>query len=193
MKPGIAVLLIIISLGQTKAQDLQAKGMKVPITVTIFSESISLPNFRNIFKNPNLGIRLGTELYYAKNSSRQLIQTVNLGYYYHKDFQNGLYLSSEFGYRKFFNNAFVDATLGVGYLLVHSALPRYAIKGNDYQRIGSTFGRIMPTLGLGAGYQFNKVAVFSRYELFGETPFGLDGVPALPHKALHVGTRFNLK
>ncbi len=137
--------------------------------------------------------RIGTELYYSKNENRQLIQTINLGYYYHKDFQNGLYLSSEFGYRKFFNRTFVDATVGVGYLLIHSALPRYERNGNDYERIGSTFGRIMPTIGLGAGYQFDKVSVFSRYEMFGETPFGYKGVPALPHKALHVGTRFNLK
>jgi hypothetical protein len=175
------------------AQDSGSKNGNFPLTITLFSESVSLPNFRNIFKNPNLGIRIGTEIYYAKNESRQVIQTINLGYYYHKDFQNGLYLSSEFGYRKFINKAFVDATLGVGYLLIDSALPRYERKGNDYERIGNTFGRIMPTLGLGAGYQFESVSVFSRYEMFGETPFGFNGVPALPHKALHVGTRFNLK
>lgn len=175
------------------AQDPASQKGTLPLTITLFSESVSLPNFRNIFKNPNLGIRIGTELYYSKNENRQLIQTINLGYYYHKDFQNGLYLTSEFGYRKFFNKAFADATVGVGYLLINSALPRYELKGNDYERISSTFGRIMPTIGLGAGYQFDKVSIFSRYEMFGETPFGYKGVPALPHKAFHVGTRFNLK
>jgi hypothetical protein len=78
-------------------------------------------------------------------------------------------------------------------MLVNSALPRYEKNGNDYKRISNTFGRIMPTLGLGAGYQFEKFSVFSRYEMFAEAPFGFKGVPALPHKALHVGTRFNLK
>lgn len=175
------------------AQDPASQKGTLPLTITLFSESVSMPNFRNIFKNPNLGIRVGTELYYSRNENHQLIQTINLGYYYHKDFQKGLYLSSEFGYRKFFNKAFVDATVGVGYLLINSALPRYELKGNDFERIGNTFGRIMPTLGFGAGYQFDKVSVFSRYEMFGETPFGYKGVPALPHKALHVGTRFNLK
>ena len=190
-----SLLLIISLLGSTLsfAQDTGSQKGTLPLTITLFSESVSLPNFRNIFKNPNLGIRIGTELYYSKNESRQLIQTINLGYYYHKDFQNGLYLSSEFGYRKFFNNAFVDATVGVGYLLINSALPRYERNGNDYERIGNTFGRIMPTIGLGAGYRFDKVSIFSRYEMFGETPFNYKGVPALPHKAIHVGTRFNLK
>ena len=189
---SLIVAILLISM-LTHAQDQAPRNGKLPLTITLFSESVSLPNFRNIFKNPNLGIRIGTELHYSKNESRQLIQTINVGYYYHKDFQNGLYLSSEFGYRKFFNKAFVDATIGAGYLLIHSALQRYERNGNNYERIGSTFGRIMPTIGLGAGYQFDKVSIFSRYEMFGETPFGYKGVPVLPHKALHVGTRFNLK
>lgn len=190
------LLLTSIILGLslwTHAQDRVPNGPNVPITITLFSESVSMPNFRNIFKNPNLGIRIGTELYYSRSENRQLIQTINLGYYYHKDFQKGLYLSSEFGYRKFIYKAFVDATVGVGYLLINSALPRYELKGNDYERAGNTFGRLMPTIGLGAGYQFDRVSVFSRYEIFGEAPFGFKGVPALPHKAFHVGTRFNLK
>jgi len=188
----VVVYILTFYCGHTQ-ENTNQWAKQIPFTITFFSESVSLPNFRNIFKNPNLGIRIGTELYYSKNESRQLIQTINLGYYYHKDFQNGLYLSSEFGYRKFFNKAFLDATIGAGYLLIHSALPRYERNGNDYERIGNTFGRIMPTIGLGAGYQFDKVSVFSRYEMFGETPFGYKGVPVLPHKALHVGTRFNLK
>jgi hypothetical protein len=48
-------------------------------------------------------------------------------------------------------------------------------------------------VGLGVGHQFDRFAVFSRYEFFGEMPFGFRGVPALPHQALHLGTRFNLK
>ncbi|MBP9924927.1 MAG: hypothetical protein KBF45_02975 [Cyclobacteriaceae bacterium] len=190
---SLSLITLLLASTLTFAQDPASKNGNFPLTITLFSESVSLPNFHNIFKNPNLGIRLGTEIYYSKNENRQLIQAINLGYYYHKNFQNGLYLSSEFGYRKFFNKTFVDATVGVGYLLIDSALPRYELKGNDYEQIGSTFGRIMPTLGLGAGYQFNEVSVFSRYEIFGETPFGFNGVPVLPHKALHVGTRFNLK
>jgi hypothetical protein len=195
-KKCMKTLFLITAMGinmLTYAQDRGLKSGKLPLNITLFSESVSMPNFRNFFKDPNLGIRIGTELYYSKNENRQLIQTINLGYYYHKDFQNGLYLSSEFGYRKFFNNAFVDATVGAGYLLIDSALPRYELNGNDYEKIGNTFGRIMPTIGLGAGYQFDKVSVFSRYEMFAETPFGLNGMPVLPHKALHVGTRFNLK
>lgn len=178
-------------------QSLQAQEIPgnrpVPITVTLFSESVGLPNFKNFFKDPSFGVRIGTEFYYANKAGHQTVQTVNLGYYYHKDFQNGLYISSEVGYRKFIGQAFIDGTLGIGYLLVHSAMPRYEQNGDTYERIGNTFGRFMPTVGLGAGYRFQSFSLFSRYEMFGEMPFGFKGLPALPHKTLHVGTRFNLK
>jgi hypothetical protein len=51
----------------------------------------------------------------------------------------------------------------------------------------------MPVAGIGAGHRFrNGFDLFGRYEIFGEMPFGLLGVPILPHKALHLGTRLNL-
>lgn len=165
----------------------------IPLTVTLFSESVSLPNFRNIFKNGSLGVRIGTELYYSKDASRQLIQTINLSYYSHKDLHNAFSLTSEFGYRRFFGNAFADATIGVGYMLIHSAMPRYENVNGDFIKSSSTFGRVAPTIGLGAGYQFKKFSAFTRYEMFGEMPFGFKGIPALPHKTIHIGTRLNLK
>jgi hypothetical protein len=165
----------------------------IPITITLYSESVGVPNFKNFFKDPSFGIRVGTEFYYANKPGHQTFQTVNLGYYFHKDFQTGVYISSEFGYRKFIGNFFLDGTIGGGYLLVTSAQPRYESRASDYEKISNTFGRFMPTLGIGAGYRFNSVMVFSRYEMFGEMPFGFKGLPALPHKTLHFGTRFNLK
>jgi hypothetical protein len=154
---------------------------------------VGVPNFRNFFKDPSIGIRVGTEFYYTNKSGHQTMQTVNLGYYHHKNFQSGVYVSTEFGYRKFIGDFFLDGTIGGGYLLITSALPRYENNGGDYEKISNSFGRFMPTVGLGAGYQFNSVMVFSRYEMFGEMPFGFKGLPALPHKTLHVGTRFNLR
>lgn len=184
--------LLVINFLTTRAQE-SINGRSIPITVTLFSESVGLPNFKGLFKNPNLGIRIGTEFYYANKTGHQTVQTLNIGYYYHKDFQSGLYLGSEIGYRKLFGDFFLDGTLGSGFLLVTSALPRYKKAGDNFEKISNTFGRFMPTLGIGAGYRFNSVSLFSRYEMFGEMPFGFKDLPALPHKTLHVGTRLNLK
>lgn len=192
MKASLVMCLLVMNFLTTRAQE-SINGRSIPITVTVFSESVGLPNFKGFFKNPNLGIRIGTEFYYSNKTGHQAVQTLNIGYYYHKDFQSGVYLSSEIGYRKLFGDFFLDGTLGGGYLLVTSALPRYKKVGDNFEKISNTFGRFMPTLGIGAGYRFNSISLFSRYEMFGEMPFGFKDLPALPHKTLHVGTRLNLK
>jgi hypothetical protein len=192
MKYLLAFFLFIYSSIILLAQGDTPSG-GIPLTFTVFSESVSLPNFKNIFKNGSLGVRIGTELYYSKSDSRQLIQTINLSYYSHQDLHNAFSITSEFGYRRFFGNAFADATIGVGYMIMHSAMPRYENVNGDFIKTSSTFGRLAPTIGLGAGYQFKNFSAFTRYEMFGEMPFGFKGIPALPHKTIHIGTRLNLK
>lgn len=106
--------------------------------------------------------------------------------------QQGLFVSSEFGYRKFFGHFFADATVGAGYLHLVSDLKRYESSGNGYRPAPQRLLKIMPTVGLGLGYRFGDVTVFSRYEMFRETPFAQGGTPVLPHRALHSGLDFNL-
>jgi hypothetical protein len=186
------LLFFLLLLGGTSpklaAQD-GGKGVKMPITVSVFSESVSLPNFRGFFKNPNWGVRIGTEFYYRQSSGRQTLQTLQFGYYHHDGLHQGIFASTEFGYRKFFGNFFADATIGAGYLHLVSDLRRYEPDGNGYRPASQRMHKVMPTLGVGLGYRFGDVTVFSRYEMFGEMPFNYGGSPVLPHKALHLGTR----
>jgi hypothetical protein len=194
MKNLIFQLLLLSQLwlaspSQVTAQD-GSSGMKMPITVSVFTESVSLPNFRGLFKNLNWGVRIGTEFYYRQSEGRQLLQTLQVGYYRHDGLQQGLFVSSEFGYRKWFGNFSADASIGAGYLHLVSDLKRYEPSGNGYRPASQRLHKIMPTVGLGLGYRFGDMTVFSRYEMFGETPFAQGGTPVLPHRALHVGTRF---
>lgn len=184
----VALFLCFAGLCNLAAQD-SGKGMKMPITVSLFTESVSLPNFRGFFKNPNWGVRIGTEFYYRQNDGRQLLQTLNFGYYRHDGLHHGMFASTEFGYRKFIGNFFADATIGAGYLHLISELRRYESDGIGYRPASQRMHKIMPTIGLGMGYRFGDVTVFSRYEMFGEMPFNYGGSPVLPHKALHFGTR----
>ncbi len=170
-------------------RNMQAQDTKFPITISVFSESVSLPNFKGFFKNPNLGVRIGTEFYYRQSESKQLLQTLQVGYYHHDGLHQGLFVSSEFGYRKFFGHFFADATVGAGYLHLVSDLRRYEPSGDGFHLASQRMHKLMPTLGLGMGYRFGDVTVFSRYEMFGETPFAQGGSPVLPHKALHLGAR----
>lgn len=186
MKPVLISLVVLLG-----CISLQAQSAKFPVTISVFSESVSLPNFKGFFKNPNLGVRIGTEFYYRQSEGRQLLQTLQIGYYHHDGLHQGLFVSSEFGYRKFFGNFFADATVGAGYLHLISDLRRYGPSGDGFQLASQRMHKLMPTLGMGMGYRFGDVTIFSRYELFGETPFAQGGSPVLPHKALHVGARLN--
>jgi hypothetical protein len=178
-----------------RAQDASSYSRKpiVPLTVSVFSSSVSLPDFKGFFRNPHLGVRIGTELYYRNRARTQIFQTVQVGYYQQKSLHNAWFVSSELGYRKFFGHFYADATLGGGYLHLRSLRPVYEPTGSgEYQKTSPVRHKFMPVLGLGAGYRFrNQTALFTRYEVFGLMPIQQD-VPVLPHKALHVGARLNL-
>ncbi|GAA4462764.1 hypothetical protein GCM10023189_39870 [Nibrella saemangeumensis] len=192
----LAMLILWASMaaGVSNAQDAPGprRPLSSPITVSVFSESISLPTFKGFFEKPNVGVRIGTELYYRNRPGSQLFQTVNLGYYHHRALHHGLFVSSEFGYRKFIGPLYLDATIGGGYLHLIPTVPMYRSAGGEFTRVSPHLHKFMPTLGLGAGYRINqRTSVFSRYEVFGEMPVVQD-VPVLPHKALHVGARLSL-
>lgn len=185
-------MLLLFATAATGQEQLRDRK-NLPINVTVFSHAIGLPNFKGLFRNPNVGLKVGTEFYFASRSHRTFFQTVNLGVYRQRHFSNAFFVTSELGYRKWINHAYGDVTLGAGYMVLNSTLPRYELHQHEYRKASSTFGRIMPTVGLGAGYQFKSLTVFSRYEMFAEMPFAFKGLPALPHKSLHIGTRVLLK
>ncbi len=194
MKKTLCSLLLLLLPGLLAwSQEQQRRNASLPLTVSLFSESVSLPNLQGFFRNPNPGIRIGTEYYYRWRPGSQLYQTANLGYYYHHTLHHGLYLSSELGYRKFIGPVFLDGTIGGGYLLLTSRVPMYKPSGNgEFVKASARLHKFMPTLGIGAGYRINwATSLFVRYELFGEMPLSQD-IPVLPHKALHLGARVNL-
>ena len=166
----------------------------LPLTLSLFSESVSLPTFKGLLRSPNPGVRLGSEFYYRNRPGAQLFQTVNLGYYYHRSLHHGLYVSTELGYRRFIGPVFVDGTIGGGYLHLVSRVLAYEPVGNgNFRKASLHFHKFMPALGLGAGCRLNAyTSLFARYEMFGEMPLAQD-IPVLPHRTLHLGVRVNLR
>lgn len=194
------VSLLLAGLGNVAwaQQDASAPAPGIPFTVSVFSHAVSLPTFRGFWKNSNFGIRVGRELYYRNRPGSQLIQTLNVGFYHHRSLQSGLFLNTEFGYRTFIGGLYAETFLGIGALGLSQHLRSYQPDGAGGFRPASRFMlRAMPSLSAGLGYRFGPhtaapVSVFTRYELFAETPFSNRGVPLLPHSALHLGTRILL-
>ncbi len=189
MKLYWSALVLALTATTLAAQEKSALT-RLPLTLTLFTESVSLPDFHNTFSPPHWGVRLGTEIPWSSTEKAGVFQTLNVGYYRHKKFQQGFYVSSEVGFRQFFGNVFADATLGVGYLLLRSDLPRYEPQDNGYQKLTPNLHKFMPTVGVGVGYKMGRMSVFTRYEAFGEMPINHPSAPILPHSALHIGARF---
>lgn len=181
----MVLLLLVASLARAQR--------RLPVTVTVFAESVRLPDLRKISPSPNWGVRAGTEFYYRQRTRSHWFQTANLGYYSHPAMHHGFYLSTEVGYRKFIGPVFLDATLGGGYLHLISRLPVYSDNGNGgFEQSSPHLSKFMPTLGLGAGVRVgHQTALLVRYEVFGEMPIANE-IPLLPHRAIHLGLRFNL-
>jgi len=192
MKTRLTLALGLLA-GMAVAQDLPKRRPALPLTISVFSHAISLPDFKGFFRSPNLGIRLGTELYYRRRPGAQLYQTFNVGFYRQKSLHDAFFVGSELGYRRFFGPVFADATFGGGYLHLRSNRSVYAPDGTgDFRKTTPLRHKFMPSLGLGAGYRFTpNPSVFARYEVFGLMPIQ-QAVPVLPHKALHLGARMNL-
>jgi hypothetical protein len=183
--------LILLSFGLTIGPLLAQT--KPPIVISLYTESIGLAQFKNIFRHSSLGIRVGTELTYARNKSQQYFQNINLSFHAHKEWHNAIRLTTAFGYRKYVGHWFGDVTAGGGIMLSHNYLPRYESTGNEYKKVSPLTSRFTPEVGVGVGYAKDRFAAFVRYEAFGEMPFGLNGLPVLPHQSFNVGTRLNLK
>ena len=188
----ILTLFLICGTVAVKGQNPHAGSTHLPFKITFFSESIGIPNFSRFFKQSGFGLRVGTEIYYSNTQKAQFFQTLNIGLYRHKHFASALFFSTEAGYRRYFGSFFADATIGGGLQYSNSELPVYKPSDNAFRKTSGNLLRFIPTVGLGTGYVFNQTAVFARYELFGEMPFGYKGVPALPRQTIHFGTQFNL-
>ena len=119
------LVLSALTIGATSAQDAPRRGPGLPLTVSVFAHSVSLPTFRGVGKNPNFGLRVGTEFYYRNRPGSQLVQTVNVGFYHHRALQTGLFVSTEFGYRKFFGPVYAEGFVGVGALGLSQQLRSY--------------------------------------------------------------------
>ncbi|QIP14383.1 hypothetical protein G8759_18045 [Spirosoma aureum] len=183
----------LVCIGTARAQVQVVPVQKsLPITISLFAESISLPTIKRI-KKGGIGIKVGTEFYYRNRPGSQLIQTLTIGYYHHPQVQNGLFINSEFGYRTFIGSFFADAFLGGGALLLRPMAPSYERNESTgaYRKASATQLKFMPSVQTGIGYRFpNRAMIFAHYELFGEMP--IHNV-VLPHQALSIGTRFFIR
>jgi len=190
------IIGFLLSVNITVAQEVK----KIPIIVTIYDNSTSLPGYGNIglYNSPHVGFTVGTYHNYKSNAKRDIFQNFRLGGFYDQLSEFGIQLFSEIGYRYKFNKGFdVEGMAGGGYLHSFPDLQQFVFKDGQYVP-KKTFGRpqLMGSAAIGVGYDLARthskkpIRLFIQYQFWIQAPFVKSYVPVLPNTALHLGIRF---
>jgi hypothetical protein len=177
-----------------------AQTEKIPINLSIFNESTSIP-FTRFFTTPiHPGIQVGTELNYHATDRNRLFQTLNLSYFYHGHLNQGIALHTEFGYEHRLSNGLsFSGLLGVGYMRTYAVSEEFVFENDQYiQKEDTGNSRFFPSLSVDTGYYLKKQEkdsprIFIRYQAWAEYPYSPDFIPIMSHVNLHVGVKFFIK
>ncbi len=170
---------------------------QIPLTVSLFNESTSIP-FTRFFTTPvHPGIQLGTEFIYRVEEDTRLFQTVNISYFYHNHLEQGIGINTELGYAyRFGLGVEISGLLGLGYLHTFTTEQEFTLINGQYVHTADKGNaRMTPSLSLDIGYNFKKAEknnpkIFIRYQSWAEYPFSPDFIPIMSHINFHLGAKF---
>jgi hypothetical protein len=180
-----------------------AQQSELPISISIFNNGTSLPGegYAGMFnKTVHPGITIGTYHLYKEAKKHDFIQTLKLGYFYHRHAQQAVQLYTELGYRyKTTSGFYGEGLLGAGYLHAFADMQQFKFEDGIYVK-KTNWGRpqLMATASLVAGYNFQTthslpLRLFIQYQFWMQTPFVNKYVPLLPNTALHLGIIYTFK
>lgn len=175
---------------------LKAQNKYMPINISLFNESTSVP-FTHFFTVPiHPGLQLGTEFNYRNKKQSRIFQTANVSYFYHNHLAQGIGLTSELGYEKRLKNGFAFSfLLGTGYLHTFTTSEEFIFKNGQYvKNTDKGNSRLYPSLSFETGcyLKFSSKAsskIFMRYQSWVEYPYSPDFIPVMAHINLHIGTK----
>lgn len=187
----VLTLLSIICYAQAQTTT-TSKWQDYPLRVTLADESISLPNFwfTNYPFNPS--VQIGTEHIWKQKERSNWAILGNVGFYYHKNWQAALTLTSGIGYRRHFGRWNINPRLELGYAHVWETNPVYKIENGQPRKV-TNFGNPLGTTGLSLniGYALTdkprSPEIFVTYGSSIEVPLHL---PTGVHQTVGVGVQF---
>ena len=164
------------------------------LSVAVTTEAIGLPftNYRPL--HPGFEIKTTWK---TKETDKNIQRyNTNLGAYFHRRVENGIYLGGEYQYTQklFQQKVGLDFPAGLGYL--HSFYPGelYEQDENGEFSVVQQGGRPHFYLNLGTGISYlgaSRFQPFIRQTVMVETPFA-NGIPVILHSFLHVGVNIQL-
>ncbi len=165
----------------------QRSGNGLPLRVSLFNETATLPSVSRLTARLNPGVSVGTELYYRQGKKHQWIQTLNLGGFHHNELATSFLLTTEVGYRFFARNIHLDLKMGPGYMLNRSAAQLYRYDGETYAKTAGLQHRLVATSGVSLGVEVGGVTPFVAYNVMIQAPFLQNNSLYLPHQLFQIG------
>ncbi len=115
----------------------------IKFNAAIFNEGTMIPFYSGFMSIPvHPGILLGGEYYYQYKEKIQLFQSVNLALYFHKKFEHGIFLNSEFGICIVFSIGIApEVLMGIGYLNTFNNDPIFEQNSSGEYELTKDHGR----------------------------------------------------
>ncbi len=167
---------------------------ELPLTISVFNESTSMP-YTTLWSEPlHPGIQIGTEFRGDPQRRFAFFPTVSVGYMFHRDLFHGLFASvdASFEYRHP-SGVNLKAKLGGGYLKTFATRTEYTMVGGELvPKKDEGNSRVMPSLTFGLGYRLRpkearSPEIFLLHQTWLEYPYAGDFIPLMSHTNLHFG------
>ncbi|PHN04572.1 hypothetical protein CRP01_21445 [Flavilitoribacter nigricans DSM 23189 = NBRC 102662] len=164
------------------------------LRISVFNESTSIP-FTHVLNTPvHPGIQVGTDLNWKNGDHYRLYPSISVGYLFHRDLYQAVYLNLELGYDLQFDFGLnLKSAVGLGYLHTFNVQPEFQFEDGSYRQ-GKDRGnaRLMPSLSLGWGYRLQPAnprspEIFMMYQSWLEYPYSPGFIPLMTHTNLHLG------
>ncbi len=170
------------------------------ISASIFNENITIPFNKRNDAPKHLGGTLSYEISKKRNGVYQFTHIFQVGYYYHKYFNQVAFIGwkpkFEFRWLKTFN---VHATTGIGYAHSFPTYQTYQLDNGTYKKKkNSGKSHFMPSIGVGIGVDLKELGllpftIYSRYEVFSLAPYAPKGtIPLTINTMMSFGLTYKL-
>ncbi|WP_158655203.1 hypothetical protein [Flavivirga eckloniae] len=169
----------------------------LPINISIFNESTSIPYTRFLTTPIHPGIQIGTEFEGKTKNHWRFYPSISIGYMFHRKLFQGIYLNADLGidYQTNFGIN-IKSKLGIGYLHTFATQQEFQFNGSKYESNSDRGNaRLMPSFTLGLGYNLHKKdphspEIYLLYQSWIEYPYSPGFIPLMTHTNLHLGAKF---
>lgn len=192
----VLVLSVVMLSITANAQDNDSipEYRKIPIVTGLQFHNFSMP-FKDMGSNfSHPGLFIGSEISYNKKET--LIQQASIGAYLNREIGNGIYVSTQLGYRpKIYDNFYGELKAGLSYLRVFHPTQAYKYENGEWEEIVGGKSQLGIPLDFGFGYSFTtQLGELSPYILYQITPalFFNETLPVNIYTSFMLGVRFKL-